>query len=128
MTVQPADPHSPEVHAAAAALRVEIQTRYAFTAPDPYGPSAFAPPLGGVWLALDVGRPVGSAAVSPLEPGAGEVDLVWCRRPTAVGGWPGPCSAPWTTTRVRSACRCSGRWRDDPTARCLEKHLDPSAR
>lgn len=59
------------------ALWDEIQARYGFSAPDPFGPDVVAGPRGGFWIASDCGRPVGSIALAPLTDGLAELDVMY---------------------------------------------------
>ena len=60
------------------ALWDEIQQRYGFTAPNPFERGDFAGPVGGFWVAVDSARkPVGSVAVTPLDPAAAELDVMY---------------------------------------------------
>lgn len=77
VTIVDCDPSSPDARAMAAALWDEIQTRYGFVADDPFDPAACTGPVGGFWLALHDGRPVGSIALAPLSDGVAEVDVMY---------------------------------------------------
>lgn len=133
----------------AAALWVEIQARYGFTAPDPFDPSSFAGPVGGFWIALDDAEPVGSIALTPLEAGSAELDVMYVapthrRRGVAQAllaalethattcgvteivlraGDPQPEALAFYRAVGFSRTERFGRWVDDATAVCLRKSL-----
>ena len=72
------DPSSPDARAMSDALWEEIQRRYGFTAPNPFEPGHFTGPVGGFWVAVNSeGKPVGSVAVTPLDPPAAELDVMY---------------------------------------------------
>jgi len=72
------DPSSPDARAMSDALWEEIQRRYRFTAPNPFEPGHFTGPVGGFWVAVNSeGKPVGSVAVTPLDPPAAELDVMY---------------------------------------------------
>lgn len=131
------------------ALWVEIQTRYGFSAPDPYDPRSVAGPLGGFWVAVDGGEPVGSIALAPLEEGRAELDIMYVaathrRRGVArdllaaletharsVGvseivlraGDPQPEAMAFYREAGFSRAERFGRWVEDDTAVCFQKQL-----
>jgi GNAT superfamily N-acetyltransferase len=72
------DPSSLDARAMSDALWEEIQRRYGFTAPNPFEPGHFTGPVGGFWVAVNSeGKPVGSVAVTPLDPPAAELDVMY---------------------------------------------------
>ncbi|MGH2394300.1 MAG: GNAT family N-acetyltransferase, partial [Candidatus Limnocylindria bacterium] len=72
------DPSSPHGQAMSEALWEEVQRRYGFTAPNPFEPGEFAGPVGGFWVAVDSERkPVGSIAITPLDPATAELDVMY---------------------------------------------------
>ena len=72
------DPSSPDPQAMSDALWEEIQRRYGFTAPNPFEPGHFTGPVGEFWVAVDSeGKPVGSIGVTPLDPPAAELDVMY---------------------------------------------------
>ncbi len=151
VVISPADPASARARAMAAALWVEVQRRYGFTAPDPYDPEAFGGPVGGFWLATDAesGDPVGSIALTPLSDGAAELDVMYVatghrgsgvaqRLLTALerhaqgegiavvrlrAGEPQPEALRFYLAAGFSPIAPFGRWVGDDTARCFEKAL-----
>lgn len=133
----------------AEALWAEIQSRYGFSAPDPFDPASFTPPLGGFWVALDDEQPVGSIALAPIEAGKAELDVMYVapthrRRGVAqallaalethardVGlneivlraGDPQPEALAFYRAAGFSPTERFGRWVDDDTAVCFRKRL-----
>ena len=131
------------------ALWAEIQRRYRFTAPNPFDPADFAGPLGGFWVATVDGSPVGSIALTPLDPPAAELDVVYVvpdhRRARVAQALLAAleehaCVAGVTVLRLRAGepqpealrfyraagftpIEPFGRWVGDDTARCFEKSL-----
>jgi putative acetyltransferase len=78
IVVEACDPSSPEARAMSDALWEEVQLRYGFEAPNPFDPAEFTGPVGGFWLATTSDdRPVGSIALTPLDPPAAELDMVY---------------------------------------------------
>lgn len=77
IVVAPVDPGSDPAARMGEALWAEIQSRYGFSAPDPFDPGSFAGPGGGFWVAQQDGEPVGSIALSPLGGGRAELDVMF---------------------------------------------------
>ena len=72
------DPSSLVARAMSDALWDEIQQRYGFTAANPYDPADFTGPVGGFWVAVEGDRkPIGSIAVTPLDPPVAELDVMY---------------------------------------------------
>jgi putative acetyltransferase len=144
------DPSSPDARAMSDALWEEIQQRYGFTAPNPFEPENFAGPVGGFWVAVDSEqKPVGSIAVTPLDPPAAELDVMYVApeqrragvarmllaaleshsRSAGVGvlrlraGEPQPEALQFYTAAGFVPIPPFGKWVGDDTARCFEKAL-----
>lgn len=143
------DPFSPPACALSDALWEEIQRRYGFTAPNPVDPAAFTEPLGGFWVATDNDHPVGSIALTPLDPPAAELDVMYvvpAYRGTGVArallatleeharssgvavlrlraGEPQPEALRFYTAAGFTPIAPFGKWIDDDTARCFEKTI-----
>lgn len=132
------------------ALWEEIQRRYGFAAPNPFEPGEFAEPGGGFWVAVDSeGKSVGSIALSPLDPPAAELDVMYVApeyrragvaklllaaleshaRSAGVGvlrlraGEPQPEALRFYTAAGFVPIPPFGKWASDDTARCFEKVL-----
>ncbi|MDP9188603.1 MAG: GNAT family N-acetyltransferase [Actinomycetota bacterium] len=132
------------------ALWDEVQRRYGFTAPNPFDPATFTGPVGGFWVATDIGLPVGSIALAPLEGPAAELDVMYVaplyRRvgvahallaaledhARAAGisvlrlraGEPQPEALRFYTAAGFEPIPPFGKWIGDETARCFEKALE----
>ena len=150
IVVVPCDPSAPAARALSDALWVEIQDRYGFRAPNPYNPAEFAGPAGGFWMATHDDQPVGSIALTPLEPTAAELDVMYVapehRRRGVAGallaaleeharaadivvlrlraGEPQPEALRFYTAAGFAPIAPFGRWIGDESARCFEKTLD----
>jgi GNAT superfamily N-acetyltransferase len=148
--VRPVDPGGAHAAAMAGALWSEIQSRYGFVAPDPFDPGSFAPPVGGFWVALHDGRPVGSIALTPLDAGRAEVDVMYvdpAQRRQGVAqalmaalesharyagvaeivlraGEPQPEALAFYRAAGFTPMERFGQWAGDDTALCLRKPLD----
>lgn len=144
-----AEPDGPHAARMAAELWAEIQHRYGFSAADPFDPAGFGAPHGGFWVALDGAEPVGSIALSPLDDGQAELDVMYVapshrRRGVAqallaalethartVGltdvvlraGDPQPEALAFYRAAGFSPTARFGRWVDDDTAMCFRKQL-----
>jgi putative acetyltransferase len=144
------DPASTEARAMSEALWADIQRRYRFTAPNPFDPADFAGPLGGFWVATVDGNPVGSIAITPLDPPAAELDVVYVapdhrragvaqallaaleEHARAAGvtvlrlraGEPQPEALRFYRAAGFTPIEPFGRWVGDDTARCFEKSLE----
>jgi putative acetyltransferase len=132
------------------ALWAEVQLRYGFTAPNPFDPADFTPPVGGFWVATDADfKPVGSIALTPLDPPAAELDVMYVsaeHRGTGVAqmllaaleahahdagievlrlraGEPQPEALRFYTAAGFVPIPPFGKWVGDDTARCFEKSL-----
>lgn len=151
VTITTCDPSSSDAVAMAAALWNEIQTRYGFTADDPFDPAAFDGPVGGFWVARSDGQPVGSIALTPLDGSIAELDVMYVadsHRGTGVArdllaaledharaagvteirlraGDPQPEAMRFYAKAGFSPIPSFGRWVDDPTARCLARRIEP---
>ena len=149
-TVTACDPSSPPARAMAEALWGEIQQRYGFVAPDPFDPSDFSGPIGGFWLATAGGDAIGSIALTPLEGGAAELDVMYvapAHRGVGVAqallaallaharaagvavarlraGEPQPEALRFYTAAGFEPIEPFGKWVGDDSARCFELHLD----
>jgi GNAT superfamily N-acetyltransferase len=148
------DPASAEALAMSDALWDEIQRRYEFAAPSPFDPADFAGPIGGFWVATVDGRPVGSVALTPLEPPAAELDVMYVApehrragvarallaavedhaRTAGVAvlrlraGEPQPEALRFYRAAGFTPIEPFGKWVGDDTARCFEKRLDAQPR
>jgi GNAT superfamily N-acetyltransferase len=144
------DPASASARAMSEALWDEIQRRYGFTAPNPFDPADFAGPAGGFWLARAGGDPIGSIALTPLEPPAAELDVMYVapdhrrggvaqallaaleEHARAAGvavlrlraGEPQPEALRFYRAAGFTPIEPFGKWVGDDTARCFEKRLD----
>jgi putative acetyltransferase len=145
-----ADPGGEVAARMAAALWSEIQSRYGFSAPDPFDPGAFVAPTGGFWVAMDDREPVGSIGLTPLEgEGRAELDVKYVapthrRRGVAQAllsevethalaaglheivlraGDPQPEALRFYRAAGFVPMECFGRWVEDDTAVCLRKRL-----
>jgi GNAT superfamily N-acetyltransferase len=144
------DPSSPDARVMSEALWEEIQQRYGFAAPNPFEPGDFTGPVGGFWVAVDSERkPIGSIAVTPLDPPAAELDVMYVApeqrragvarmllaalesysRSAGVGvlrlraGEPQPEALGFYTAARFVPIPPFGKWVSDDTARCFEKVL-----
>ena len=144
------DPSSPDARAMSDALWEEIQRRYGFTAPNPFEPGHFTGPVGGFWVAVNSeGKPVGSVAVTPLDPPAAELDVMYVApehrragvarlllaaveshaRSAGIGvlrlraGEPQPEALRFYAAAGFVPIPPFGKWVGDDTARCFEKLL-----
>jgi GNAT superfamily N-acetyltransferase len=132
------------------ALWVEIQRRYGFVAPDPFDPADFTGPVGGFWVATVGGEAIGSVALTPLEAGAAELDVMYVdpehrgvgvaqallaavlahARDAGVSvirlraGEPQPEALRFYGAAGFLPIESFGKWVGDDTARCFELHLD----
>lgn len=144
------DPYSPPARALSDALWEEIQSRYGFTAANPVDPAAFTGPVGGFWVATHNNHPVGSVALTPLEPPAAELDVMYVipeHRGTGVArallatledharaagvavlrlraGEPQPEALRFYAAAGFAPIAPFGNWIGDDTARCFEKTLE----
>jgi putative acetyltransferase len=144
------DPHSSVARAMSDALWEEIQRRYGFAAADPFDPEAFTGPVGGFWVATHNDLPVGSIALTPLDPHAAELDVMYVtpeHRGTGVAkallaaleeharvagvvvlrlraGEPQPEALRFYTAAGFTPIAPFGKWIGDDTARCFEKTLE----
>ena len=151
VTITECDPSSPDAASMAAALWDEVQTRYGFTADDPFDPAAFAGPVGRFWVARSGTQPVGSIALMPFEDGVAEMDVMYvapshrgsgvarelldaledhARRAGIVevrlrAGDPQPEAMRFYAKSGFTPIPSFGRWVDDPTARCLARRIEP---
>jgi putative acetyltransferase len=149
IVISACDPFSRPARAMSDALWEEIQDRYQFTAPNPVDPAAFTGPVGGFWVATDGDRPVGSIALTPLDPPAAELDVMYVapdyRRAgvarallasleqhareagvTVVrlrAGEPQPEALRFYAAAGFVPIEPFGKWIGDDTARCFEKVL-----
>jgi GNAT superfamily N-acetyltransferase len=131
------------------ALWEEVQRRYGFTAPNPFDPADFAGPIGAFWVAIDEDDPIGSIAISPLEPPAAELDVMYVApehrgrgvaqallaaleghaRAAGVAvlrlraGEPQPEALRFYRAAGFTPIEPFGKWVGDDTARCFEKRL-----
>lgn len=147
--VLPVAPSSEHAATMCTALWAEIQSRYGFSAPDPFDPGSFAGPLGGFWVAVDDGAPVGSIALSPLHDDHAELDVMYVApthrrrgvaqallrvleahaRAAGVGeillraGDPQPEALAFYRAAGFTPTEPFGRWIGDETAVCLRKRL-----
>jgi GNAT superfamily N-acetyltransferase len=150
IVVSSCDPASTPARAMSDALWDEIQSRYGFVAPNPFDPAAFAGPIGGFWVAMSKNDPVGSIALTPLDPPAAELDIMYVApehrgagvaqallaalevHARAAGvtvlrlraGDPQPEALRFYSAAGFLPIEPFGRWIGDDTARCFEKVLE----